>query len=180
MLDKIGPGSGTDNRGVRGASCSPRAGAACRLACALALVLAVVTGCGSEAAHRRDVRNAEVAARANLDTIRSGLAHALTYETSPGAVVDHVRWLLEPKQDPWTAFLLDDATSGDVVRLRVAVLGASRANPFGWRESAYAEVCADLSGTWPGPAIVSVRQVGCPPGLPAAAPPVDSVLQPAR
>ena len=163
---------------MRGASCSPRAGAACRVACALVLTLLAVTGCGSEAAHRRQVSSAEAAARANLYTLQASLAGALRDEISPSAVVDYVRWQLEPRQDPWTRFLLSSAISGDTVSVRVAALGPSRADPFGLPAPAYAAICADLSGTWPVPRTVTVRQVPCPARLPAGAPHVDSVLQP--
>jgi hypothetical protein len=165
---------------VRGASCSPRAGAACRAACALALVLVVATACGSEAVHRRAVRSAEAAAQANLYALRAGLADALRHEVSPAAVVDYFRWQLAPRQDPWTLFLLSSAVSGSTVTVRVAVLGPSRADPFGFPAPAYAAICADLSGTWPAPTVVTVHQVRCPARLPAGAPHVDSVLQPPR
>jgi hypothetical protein len=163
---------------VRAASCSPRAGAASRVACALALVLAVATACGSEAARRREIRSAEAAAQANLYTLRAGLADTLRHEVSPAAVVDDVRWQLEPRQDPWTRFLLSAGITGTTVTVRVAVLGPSETDPFGFPAAAYAAICADLSGTWPGPAIVTVRQVRCPARLPDGAPHVDSVLQP--
>ena len=164
---------------MRGASCSPRAGAASRVACALVLAL-LLTGCGSAAAHRRQVRSAEASARANLYTLQASLADALGHEVSPSAVVDYVRWQLEPRQDPWTRFLLNAGVSGDTVTVRVAALGPSQADPFGFPASAYAAICADLSGTWPAPTTVTVRQVPCPAKLPAGAPHVDSVLQPSR
>jgi hypothetical protein len=165
---------------MRGASCSSRAGAACRLACALVLALAVATACGSEAAHRRAVRNAEAAAQESLYTLRGYLADSLRSEVSPAAAVDYFRWQLEPRQDPWTRFLLSSAVSGNTVTVRVAALGPSQADPFGSPAPAYAAICADLSGIWPAPALVTVRQVRCPVRLPAGAPHVDSVLQPAR
>jgi hypothetical protein len=142
-------------------------------------VLAVATGCGSEAAHRRQVRSAEAAARANLYTLRASLAEALRDEVSPAAVVDYVRWQLEPRQASWTRFLLGSTIAGNTVTVRVAALGPSQADPLGLPAPPYAAICADLSGTWPAPAIVTVHQVRCPAPLPAGAPHVDSVLEPA-